>query len=139
MNIIESERENVRRDNNSAQDELMGIIENLSKSTSELVIREPLHGDLDFAYLGESGFNHIKHIELGEGEITSIRNLPDEVRTLIVGRNLLTNLDNLSHKLEKIVCEDNYLTYFDGKSTPKLQVLTCPIIKSPNCRSFRKI
>jgi Leucine-rich repeat (LRR) protein len=123
MNIIESERENVRRDNNSAQDELMGIIENLSKSTSELVIREPLHGDLDFAYLGESGFNHIKHIELGEGEITSIRNLPDEVRTLIVGRNLLTNLDNLSHKLEKIVCEDNYLTYFDGKSTPKLQVL----------------
>jgi len=123
MNIIETERENVRRDNNTAQNELMGIIENLSKSTSELVIREPLHGDLDFSYLGESGFHHIKHIELGEGEITSIRNLPDEVRTLIVERNLLTNLENLSHKLEKIVCENNYLTYFDGKSTPKLQVL----------------
>jgi hypothetical protein len=123
MNIIESERENVRRDNNTAQNELMGIIENLSKSTIELVIREPLHGDLDFAYLGETGFHHIKHIELGDGEITSIRNLPDEVRTLIVGRNLLTNIDNLSHKLEKIVCEHNYLTYFDGKSTPKLQVL----------------
>lgn len=123
MNIIESERENIRRDNNTAQDELMGILDSLSKSSSELIIREPLHGDIDFAYLGESGFQHIHHIELGDGEITSIRNVPEALKTLIIGRNLLTNLDHLSHNLEKIVCEHNYLTYFDGKSTPKLQVL----------------
>jgi len=123
MNIIENQRETIRRENNTAQTELIGIMENTSKSIRELSIQEILHGDLDFAYLGEHGFTHVESIELGEGEITSIKNLPESVRSLSCSRNLLTNLEGLPRDLETLICENNYLGRFDGAASQKLKVL----------------
>jgi hypothetical protein len=123
MNIIENQRETIRRENNTAQTELIGMMENTSKSIRELSIQEILHGDLDFAYLGERGFTHVESVELGEGEITSIKNLPESVKSLTCSRNLLTNLEGLPRDLETLICENNYLTRFDGAATQKLKVL----------------
>jgi len=123
MNIIENQRETIRKENNTAQNEFMGIMENMSKSIRELSIQEILHGDLDFAYLGERGFTHVETIELGEGEITSIKNLPESVKSLTCSRNLLTTLEGLPRDLETLICENNYLGRFDGAGTKKLKVL----------------
>jgi hypothetical protein len=123
MNIIENQRETIRRENNTAQTELIGMMENMSKSIRELSIQEILHGDLDFAYLGERGFTHVESIELGEGEITSIKNLPESVRSLSCSRNLLTSLEGLPRDLETLICEDNYLSRFNGAATQKIKVL----------------
>jgi hypothetical protein len=123
MNIIENQRETIRTENNTAQTELIGMMENMSKSIRELSIQEILHGDLDFAYLGERGFTHVESIELGEGEITSIKNLPESVRSLSCSRNLLTSLEGLPRDLETLICEDNYLSRFNGAATQKIKVL----------------
>jgi hypothetical protein len=123
MNIIENQRETIRKENNSAQNELMGIMENMSKSIRELSIQDILHGDLDFAYLGERGFNHVETVELGEGEITSVKNLPESVKSFKCSRNLLTSLEGLPRDLETLICENNYLGRFDGAATQKLKVL----------------
>lgn len=123
MNIIENQRESIRTENNTAQTELIGMMENMSKSIRELSIQEILHGDLDFAYLGERGFTHVETIELGEGEITSIKNLPESVRSLTCSRNLLISLEGLPRDLETLICEDNYLGRFDGAATQKIKVL----------------
>jgi hypothetical protein len=123
MNIIENQRETIIRENNTAQTELIGMMENMSKSIRELSIQEILHGDLDFAYLGERGFTHVETIELGEGEITSIKNLPESVRSLSCSRNLLTTLEGLPRDLETLICENNYLARFNGETTQKLKVL----------------
>jgi hypothetical protein len=123
MNIIENQRETIRKENNTAQNEFMGIMENMSKSIRELSIQDILHGDLDFAYLGERGFNHVETVELGEGEITSIKNLPESVKSLTCSRNLLTTLEGLPRDLETLICENNYLGRFDGVATQKLKVL----------------
>lgn len=123
MNIIENQRETIRRENNTAQNELIGMMENMSKSIRELSIPEILHGDLDFAYLGERGFNHVETVELGEGEITSIKNLPESVKSLRCSRNLLTSLEGLPRDLETLICENNYLSRFNGETTQKIKVL----------------
>jgi hypothetical protein len=123
MNIIENQRETIRRENNTAQNELIGILETMSKSVRELSIQEALHGDLDFAYLGEQGFKNVETIEFGEGEITSIKNLPESVRSLSCSRNLLTNLENLPRDLETLICEHNYFTRIDTEHNQKLRVI----------------
>jgi hypothetical protein len=122
MNIIENQRETIIRENNTAQDEFIGIMENLSKSIKELVINELLHGDLDFSYLGERGFKSIETIELREGEITSIKNLPDSLKKLVCSHNLLTTLE-IPRDLEILECENNYLYRLDTKSSQKIKVL----------------
>lgn len=122
MNIIEQERETVIRENNTAQNELIGIMENISKSTKELSIAEVLHGDLDFSYLGERGFKSVETIELGEGEITSIKNLPDSLKKLVCSRNMLTTLE-IPRDLEILECDYNYVSRLDTKSSQKIKVL----------------
>jgi len=122
MNIIEQQRETVIRENNTAQNELMGILENVSKSIKELSIAQTLHGDLDFSYLGERGFNSIETIELGEGEITVLRNLPDSLKKLVCSHNLLTNLE-IPRDLEILECDANYLFRLDTKSSQRIKVL----------------
>jgi hypothetical protein len=122
MNIIEQQRETVIRENNTAQNELIGIMENLSKSIKELSITEVLHGDLDFSYLGERGFKSVETIELGEGEITSIKNLPDSLKKLVCSHNILTTLE-IPRDLEILECDYNYVSRLDTKSSQKIKVL----------------
>ena len=47
MNIIEEQRKQIIDNNNNGQERLKNIIENMNKTSQELVIAEPLNGDID--------------------------------------------------------------------------------------------
>ena len=82
MSIIDSQRQQIIAENNTAQDELEGIISRLDPNTKQLVFSTPLHGDVDFAILGRLGFRNVETIIFEDGEITTIKNLPKSLLVL---------------------------------------------------------
>jgi hypothetical protein len=123
MNLIKEQRESIILENNTAQQKLTNILNTLSKSLTELDIREHLHGDVDFAILQDLGFKHIKRIYLGEGEITNIYNLPDSLTELKCSHNMLDNLENIPTSLELLDCQFNYLHHLEVFNLNKLKIL----------------
>jgi Leucine-rich repeat (LRR) protein len=121
MNIILEKRENIIRENNTAQSELLGILDNLFKSVPDLWINHSLHGDLDFSVIRDLGFSSIHSIYLKKGEITSIRNIPEGILHIECIDNYLTDIDDLPHSLEKLNLDFNYLERIDFKKTPRLK------------------
>ena len=55
MDIIREQRDRVIKENNTAQEQLKGVLENFNKASLELSVSIPLHGDIDFAILKEYG------------------------------------------------------------------------------------
>lgn len=123
MSIIDSEREQIIRENNTAQEELEGILSRLNPTTKQLVFSTPMHGDIDFAILARLGFRNIEIIRLAEGEITSIANLPQSLRILKCSNQLLLSLFDLPVFLEELDCDYNYLREFSGKNVKNLKKL----------------
>jgi hypothetical protein len=123
MNIIKQQREDIIRENNTAQASLLDILESLNKRADTLDIREPLHGDLDFSVLKELEFNNIKSIILEEGEVTNINNIPEGVTILKCPKNMLFSLENLPSSLTQLEIPYNYLTTIDLSVLQKLQIL----------------
>lgn len=123
MNIIREQRESIIRDNNTAQTELLRILERKDKRSNELLISEQLHGDLDFSVLADEGFSHVKKIILEPGEVTSIQNLPDTLVSLQCSQQLLTGLENLPPSLEELDAEHNYLVRIDFSKNKNLHIL----------------
>jgi len=120
MNIIKEQREDIIRENNTAQKDLVNILEDLNKRTDVLDIREHLQGDLDFAILKEMGFNNIKSISFEAGDITNIQNIPEGVTELKCGKNLLFFLENLPSSLTHLEIPENYLVSINVSEIPSL-------------------
>ena len=120
MNIIQDKRETVIRENNSAQEKLTNILETHDKTITELIINESLHGELDLSIFENMGFTKIKHLDLGEGEITGIVNYPESLQVLKCANNLLIEIENLPHDILDIDFQYNYLTHVDFKGLHKL-------------------
>jgi len=124
MSIITERRESVMRDNNTAQDTLDFLLDKMNPSVKELVIGESLHGDLDFSILATKGFRFISRIEFTKpGEITTLSNIPKEVRVLSCPDQLLVELANLPPELETLNVEGNDLHTLDLGVFSKLKVL----------------
>jgi hypothetical protein len=124
MSIIFERIEEVIRDNNTAQDELEGILLRLDPNTKQLSLSTPLHGTIDFAILTRNGFRNIETISFEEpGEITTIKNLPNSLRVLKCPNQLLIGLFELPPSLEELNCDYNYLTEFSGESLKNLKKL----------------
>lgn len=123
MNIIKEQREDIIRENNTAQKDLVNILEDLNKRTDVLDIREHLQGDLDFAILKEMGFNNIKSISFDAGDITNIQNIPEGVTELKCGKNLLFSLENLPSSLTHLEIPENYLVSINVSEIPNLKHL----------------
>lgn len=123
MSMITELRESVLQNNNTAQEELNGIISRMNPNSRKIVVSNALHGELDLSILNKEGFNHIEEIDLAEGEITEIANIPDSVRILRCPNQLLINLSNLPPKLNELHCEYNYISLFDGSKLPELKKL----------------
>ena len=122
MNIIKEQREEVIRENNTAQDYIKTLLNSLTRRTDTLHIKDALHGDLDFSLIHNIGFMFLHTIILQEGEITSIRNIPETVHTLICPKNLLFDLNDLPSSITHLEIPHNYLTSFNFSNTPKLKV-----------------
>ena len=90
------QRQYVLEQNNVAQQELEKYIETLPKKSKELRIGIPLHGHVNLAILSQKGFKNIQHVLFQEqGQITSIINIPQKVKTLACQHNLLEELRDL--------------------------------------------
>lgn len=122
MNIIKEQREEVIRENNTAQDYIKTLLNSLTRRTDTLHIKDALHGDLDFSLIHNIGFMFLHTIILQEGEITSIRNIPETVHTLICPKNLLFDLNDLPSSITHLEIPYNYLTSFNFSNTPNLKV-----------------
>jgi len=120
MNIIKQQRENIIKENNTAQQRLNDILEKMNKRTNILDIREPLHGDIDFAILKEE-FSNIRSILLTEGEITNIINIPEGITRLVIDKNLLFELNDLPSSLTNLGINYNYLTNIDFSKLKNLE------------------
>ena len=121
MSIIFERREQVINENNTAQDELEGILSRLNPNTKQLVFSTPLHGNIDFAILNRLGFRNIELISFEEpGEITAITNLPKSLHVLKCHNQLLIGLYELPTGLKELHCDYNYLTEFSGEKVKGL-------------------
>jgi len=122
MNVIKDQREDIIRENNTAQAYLTDLLVNkLTRRTSVLDIREPLHGDIDFSIIRNSGFMFVTEIILPEGEVTSITNIPEGVERLICPKNFLFALEDLPSSLQHLEIPHNYLSTINLAPCKKLQ------------------
>ena len=123
MDIINEEIKEVLTNNNTAQERLQEIVEAANKQISELVINEPLNGDVDFSILEKNGFAFIDEIILSEGKITSVSNIPSRLKKLIIHNQLLKKVDNLPYTLVELNVSFNFLTKIDVSSLKNLEIL----------------
>lgn len=124
-NIILEKRQNILTNQNTAQNDLETILENLSRNPhiDTLEFNQPFHGNLDFSILPNYGFHNVKTIIFGkEGCITSIMNLPKNLEVLKINDQYLVELNDLPQSLIELECEHNYLTQFVC-FLPKLEIL----------------
>jgi len=113
MSIIEKQRETIITENNSAQGILISMLENLTRRTAVLDIKEPLHGDLDFSVIRNSGFMFVHTITIAEGEVTSVINLPEGITHFSCPKNFLVALESLPSSLTVLDVPNNYIETID--------------------------
>jgi hypothetical protein len=123
MNIIQEQRQRILKENNTAQTRLKDILEKFNKASRELVLIDPLHGDIDFSILKEYGLTNLTKITCSKGEITSVVGLPESVTMFECPDNLLINLENLPSGLNTIEIPHNYLETIDLSTLVKLETL----------------
>jgi len=122
---MEEQREEVIKENNTAQDTLISTLESMSKSSRELKIEEALFGDLDFSVLKEMGFANIKSIILKDGQITNIDGL-NTLKSLVsfeCTNNLLLSLEDLPDTLQHLSVGFNHIGAIDLKHIKDLRTL----------------
>lgn len=123
MNIIREQRADVIQTRNAAQSRLRYILETQNKASTQLILKEPLAGDLDFSILPEFGMSNVTEIRIGSGEITNIIGLPTSLQTFFCEFNLLTELENLPPKLRVLEIPHNYLVSIDVSKLGQLETL----------------
>lgn len=123
MNIINEKRQTVIKENNTAQEQLLGILDKLNKSSQRIRLTEPLYGDVNLSILEELGFRNITDITFAKGEITSISGLPDGLISFICPDNYLIELENLPSSLQHIEIPHNYLITIDVSNLKQLESL----------------
>ena len=124
MSFIQEQRESALEEN-TAQRDLLDYLENLLPTITEIDIKIPLTGDLDFNILKECNFNNITSITLSPGKITSIQNIPEGITYISCPKNLLIQIDNnLPSSLIDLNVSYNGLKQIDFSNLPNLKNLT---------------
>ena len=111
--------------NNNAQIQLEGLLNTLDPSeTFEIIFENPIGGDLDFSVLRDKHFTKVDSITFQQpGQVTELRNIPDQVVYIECANQLLTSLDNVPAALEELYIQGNKLSKFNAKGCPKLRIL----------------
>ena len=125
MDIIQQERENIIRENNTAQEIFEAIIANMKPTITELTIQNALFGNLDLSIL--SKFSQLHTVVFHTGKITELRNIPVGVSRLECTGNLLTEIDALTGNLLVLNINDNYLKSVNLMGASHLEELYCGI------------
>jgi hypothetical protein len=121
MSFIEEQRQNAQ-ENNTAQSDFLDFLDHLNPQVSDIIIREPLTGDLDFSVLKECNFSNITSLQFEKGSITALKNIPEEITKLICMDNLLVDLD-LPASIVEVNVSGNGLKHIDFKELANLKEL----------------
>jgi hypothetical protein len=122
--MIEEQRQSILQENNTAQQTLEFLLDRVGPNTRDVIISEPLSGDLNFSILKTKGFRNVKKIHFTTpGNITSITNLPYELVSFQCPNQLLVEFSNILPSLEELVLENNHLSKIDMSSLSKLKIL----------------
>ena len=127
MNIIEDQIKDVIENNNRAQVQFENLLNDYSKETNEIIVKEPLYGELDLSVLVINGFLQVNKIIIEEGKITNIENIPQKlpkIRVLHCTNNLLKNVENLPASLEELNLDGNELAEIDVSVLDNLKNLS---------------
>mgnify|MGYP001227167163 CR=1 FL=1 len=123
MENIQELREQILLSSNTAQEKLEDILENSNKNIKELYVNISLDGDLDFSILETMGFGLIDTIRLGKGSITSFKNLPSKLKSLIVEDNLIFEVFDLPKSIEELNIQNNFLKKIEVSHLKELKKL----------------
>jgi Leucine-rich repeat (LRR) protein len=93
MDKSEKRKEIIASDNVSGTAYFSQILDKKKTSIDELNIIEPLEGNVNLAVLAEKGFIKIEILRFSPGNITSLTNLPQGLKMLVVADNLLEEID----------------------------------------------
>jgi hypothetical protein len=121
MSFIEQKRSNI---DDNAQTDFTDILNSLDNKTSEIIIREPLSGDIDCSVLKELHFSHVSSITFSQGSITSITNIPDKITQLICENNLLIAVPELPTSISILNLSGNGIKTAEFKSYSNLKEIS---------------
>ena len=121
MNIVIEQREEIFKNNNTAQTELLKILDNLHKSSDTLSVNKNLFGDIDLSILKDYGLKNLNKIIFNKGSITSITNVRTNITELKIADNLLLDIKNLPNTLETLDIENNYISNIDFSELISIQ------------------
>jgi len=121
MSFIEEQRKNTQ-ENNTAQSDFLDFLDHLNPQVSDINIREPLSGDLDFLVLKECNFSNITSIQFEKGSITSLKNIPEGITKLICMDNLLVDIE-LPTSIVEVNVSGNGIKHIDLKELNNLKEL----------------
>lgn len=124
MDIIQQEREDIIRENNTAQETLENMTSDFKPTIQKLTVNLPLSGNLDLAFLGEQ-FKELRTIIFQRGKITEIRNIPVGISEFEIPNNILTELENIPGSLLYLNIDNNYLKTLNLANVPHLEELSC--------------
>lgn len=113
MNFIEERNKNTIQENNTAQSDFLDFLDHLNPQVSDIIVREPLSGDLDFSVLKECNFTNITSLQFAMGSITSLKNIPEGITKIICEDNLLLNIDDLPTSLVELNVAGNGIKQLD--------------------------
>jgi len=113
MSFIEEQRKNIIAENNTAQSDFLDLLDHLNPQVSDIIVREPLSGDLDFTVLKECNFTNITSLQFASGNLTSLKNIPDGITKIICQDNLLIDLVDLPASLVELNVSGNGLKHID--------------------------
>jgi hypothetical protein len=123
MSFISQQRNDILKDNNSAQTDFTDYLNSLDNKVSEIYLREPLNGDVDCAVLKELNFTHVSSIQFAPGNITSVSNIPDKITKFVCEDNLLINIPDLPKSLVELNLSGNGLKIAEFKTFDNLKEL----------------
>ena len=121
MSFIEEQRKSAQ-ENNTAQSDFLDFLDHLDPQSSDISVREPLSGDLDFSVLKECNFKNITSLQFAKGNITSLKHIPEGITKLICRENLLVNIELPASIVEANV-SDNGIKHIDFKELVHLKDL----------------
>jgi len=123
MDIVTEQREDIIKENNTAQEQFISILQSLTKNSKEIRIEEALFGDLDFSVLKDLGYGNMKSIILNDGQVTNISGIPEGILHFECPNNLLIELDELPVSLRHLKISFNHLTTINVAGLDNLETL----------------